>query len=113
MAIHPRYFGREVPNNSSDFDAYKWNAEGRKNAALYIKNDPRNHPHLQGNLDLDWQVLVGRPGPVMTTVTGLSDTTFQLRVGAWSTPLVMTDVLSTRVVPAMLGNGGWVVGVMT
>jgi hypothetical protein len=60
MVIHPRYFGREVPNNSSDFDSYKWNAEGRKNAALYINNDPRNHPHLQENLDLDWQVLVGR-----------------------------------------------------
>jgi hypothetical protein len=65
MVIHPRYFNREVPNNSSDFDAYKWNAEGRKNAALYVKNDPRNHPHLQENLDLDWQVLVGRPGALM------------------------------------------------
>jgi len=52
MVIHPRYFDRKVPNNSSDFDAYKWNAEGRKNAALYIHNDPRNHPHLQENLDL-------------------------------------------------------------
>jgi hypothetical protein len=65
MVIHPRYFDRRVPNNSSDFDAYKWNAEGRKNAALYIDNDPRNHPHLQENLDLDWQVLVGRPGSLM------------------------------------------------
>jgi hypothetical protein len=65
MVIHPRYFDRKVPNNSSDFDAYKWNAEGRKNAALYIDNDPRNHPHLQENLDLDWQVLVGRPGSLM------------------------------------------------
>jgi hypothetical protein len=65
MVIHPRYFDRKVPNNSSDFDAYKWNAEGRKNAALYIQNDPRNHPHLQENIDLDWQVLVGRPGSLM------------------------------------------------
>jgi hypothetical protein len=65
MVIHPRYFDRKVPNNSSDFDAYKWNAEGRKNAALYIHNDPRNHPHLQENIDLDWQVLVGRPGSLM------------------------------------------------
>jgi hypothetical protein len=65
MVIHPRYFDRKVPNNSSDFDAYRWNAEGRKNAALYIHNDPRNHPHLQGNIDLDWQVLVGRPGSLM------------------------------------------------
>jgi hypothetical protein len=65
MVIHPRYFDRKVANNSSDFDAYKWNAEGRKNAALHIHNDPRNHPHLQENIDLDWQVLVGRPGSLM------------------------------------------------
>jgi hypothetical protein len=65
MVIHPRYFDRKVPNNSSDFDAYKWNAEGRKNAALYVQSDPRNHPHLQEDLDLDWQVLVGRPGSLM------------------------------------------------
>ncbi|MFA5956105.1 hypothetical protein [Hyphomicrobium sp.] len=65
MVIHPRYFNREVPNNSSSFDAYKWNAEGRKNASLYVNNDPRNHPHLQENIDLDWQVLVGRPGSLM------------------------------------------------
>jgi hypothetical protein len=65
MVIHPRYFDRKVPNNSSDFDSYKWNAEGRKNAALYVHNDPRNHPHLQEKIDLDWQVLVGRPGALM------------------------------------------------
>jgi hypothetical protein len=65
MVIHPRYFDQKVKNNSSDFDAYKWNAEGRKNAALYIHEDPRNHPHLQENVDLDWQVLVGRPGSLM------------------------------------------------
>jgi hypothetical protein len=27
---HPRYFQAAVPNNSDRFDAYRWNAEGRK-----------------------------------------------------------------------------------
>ncbi len=65
MVIHPRYFDHAVPNNSSDFDSYRWNAEGRKTAASHVHNDPRNHPHLQEKLDLDWQVLVGRPGALM------------------------------------------------
>ena len=65
MVIHPRYFDKPVENNSGGFDAYRWNAEGRKNAAQYIHNDPRNHPHLQADIDLDWQVLVGRPGSLM------------------------------------------------
>jgi hypothetical protein len=65
MVVHPRYFDRPVPNNSSDFDAYEWNANGRKNAANWIHSDPRPHPQLQEALDLDWQVLVGRPGSLM------------------------------------------------
>jgi hypothetical protein len=65
MVIHPRYFDKPVPNNSNDFDAYQWNADGRKKAATYIHSDPRPHPHLQEDIDLDWQVLVGRPGSLM------------------------------------------------
>lgn len=65
MVIHPHYFDKPVPNNSNQFDAYKWNADGRKFAANYIKDDPRPHPHLQQNLDLDWQVIVGEPGSLM------------------------------------------------
>jgi hypothetical protein len=65
FVIHPNYFQRKVKNNSVDFDAYRWNAEGRKNAATYIKDDPRPHPHLQEELDLDWQVILGRPGSMI------------------------------------------------
>ncbi len=65
MVIHPKYFDRAVKNNSADFDAYQWNAEGRKNAAQYISADPRPHPHLQEALDLDRTVLVGRPGSMI------------------------------------------------
>ena len=65
FVIHPNYFNRVVKNNSADFDAYKWNAEGRKNAAQFINSDSRPHPHLKEQLDLDWQVLLGRPGSVI------------------------------------------------
>lgn len=62
LVLHPQYFDRPVKNNSGDFDAYRWNAEGRKSAAQYINSDPRPHPHLQEAIELDREVLVGRPG---------------------------------------------------
>jgi hypothetical protein len=65
FVIHPNYFQRQVKNNSDQFDAYRWNADGRKRAAEYITEDPRPHPHLQEPLDLDWQVLVGQPGSIV------------------------------------------------
>jgi len=65
FVLHPRYFDRKVPNNSHEFDAYKWNAEGRRQAAQYISTDPRPHPHLQEARDLDWQVLIGDPGSLI------------------------------------------------
>lgn len=65
MVIHPKYFDKAVPNNSSTFDAYQWNADGRKKAAAYIHSDPRPHPHLQENLELDWQAIAGAPGSLM------------------------------------------------
>jgi hypothetical protein len=65
MVIHPRYFDQRVANNSDQFDAYRWNADGRAKAATYIHEDPRPHPHLQEKIDLDMQVLVGQPGSLM------------------------------------------------
>ena len=65
MVIHPRFFDVPVENSSNNFDTYKWNADGRKLAATYIHEDPRPHPHIQEERDLDWQVLVGQPGSLM------------------------------------------------
>jgi hypothetical protein len=65
FVIHPKFFNRVVKNNSHEFDAYRWNAEGRKTAAQFINTDPRPHPHLKEEVDLDWQVLVGRPGSLI------------------------------------------------
>jgi hypothetical protein len=65
LQIHPAFFDQAVPNNSNQFDAYEWNAQGRKNAATYIHEDPRPHPHLQGARELDRQVIVGQPGSLI------------------------------------------------
>lgn len=65
LVMHPKFFDIPVPNNSADFDAYRWNAEGRKSAAQYITSDPRPHPHLTEPIDLDRQVLVGGPGSIL------------------------------------------------
>ena len=44
LAFHPQYWEQPVPNTSGAFDAYEWNANGRANAAKFIKSDERNHP---------------------------------------------------------------------
>ena len=62
LVLHPQYFDRPIKNNSGDFDAYRWNAEGRKSAAQYINSDPRPHPHVQEAIEPGREVLVGRPG---------------------------------------------------
>jgi hypothetical protein len=44
MAFHPGYWDKPIKNTSRRFDYYRWNAEGRANAATYIDSDPRDQP---------------------------------------------------------------------
>jgi hypothetical protein len=44
MAFHPRYLGTSIKNSSADFNYYRWNAVGRKNAAQHVKSDTRVQP---------------------------------------------------------------------
>jgi hypothetical protein len=44
LAFHPEGWETAFENTSGGFDPYDWNANGRKEAAKYIKNDTRNHP---------------------------------------------------------------------
>jgi hypothetical protein len=46
MQFHPDWWQCPVPNTSDDFDAYEWNRTSRRDAATYIKEDPRPHPRL-------------------------------------------------------------------
>lgn len=62
LAFHRAFFETKVPNNSADFDAYEWNAAGRKDAAKFINDDPRPHPHATSAKDLESEVIVGGPG---------------------------------------------------
>jgi hypothetical protein len=51
MAFHPRYWGVPTKNSSGDFNYYRWNADGRKNAAQHVKSDTRVQPHATETLD--------------------------------------------------------------
>jgi hypothetical protein len=53
MAFHPRYWGASIKNSSADYNYYRWNAEGRKNAAQHVKSDTRVQPHALEPLELE------------------------------------------------------------
>ena len=53
MAFHPRYWGASIKNSSADFNYYRWNADGRKNAAQHVKSDTRVQPHAEETLELE------------------------------------------------------------
>ena len=53
MAFHPRYWQEAVQNTSADFNYYRWNADGRKNAAQHVKSDTRRQPGATQPLDLE------------------------------------------------------------
>lgn len=61
MAFHPRYWSQGVQNESSSFNYYDWNKNGRKNAAQYIKQDTRKQPHAVEPLELEPQIRVVCP----------------------------------------------------
>lgn len=53
IAFHPRYWSQPVLNGSSKFNYYKWNAEGRTNAAKHIRSDTREQPKAEEPMDLE------------------------------------------------------------
>jgi hypothetical protein len=61
LAFHPRYWDRPIRNGSSQFDYYRWNADGRKNAAKHIKSDTRVQPHAEEPLELGPEIRVVCP----------------------------------------------------
>src|SRR6516162_8627647 len=63
MAFHPRYWEQPIKNGSSSFNYYRWNADGRANAAKHITSDTRVQPRAEEPLELEPQVrLVCPPG---------------------------------------------------
>ena len=58
LAFHPRYFDRPVRNDSENFNYYRWNSEGRKNAANHIKTDTRPQPKALEPVEIEPQLRV-------------------------------------------------------
>ena len=66
MQFHPDFWQRPAPNTSNDFDAYEWNRTARRDAAAYVKDDPRPHPRLaEGRPGTELRV-VGEPGSMLS-----------------------------------------------
>ena len=66
MAFHPRYWSEAVKNGSHTFDYYRWNSDGRANAAKHIKTDTRVQPKPEQDMELDPQVrIVLSPGDMV------------------------------------------------
>jgi len=76
MAFHPRYWGASIRNSSADFNYYRWNADGRKNAALHVKSDTRVQPHAEEALQLepDVRVVVPAGGIIVFSAAHLHST---------------------------------------
>jgi hypothetical protein len=53
MAFHPRHWGASIKNSSAHFNYYRWNADGRKNAAQHVKSDTRVQPRAEETLELE------------------------------------------------------------
>lgn len=66
MQFHPDAWQRPVPNTSDDFDAYEWNKTARRDAATYIKDDPRPHPRLAADQPDSELRIVGEPGSLLS-----------------------------------------------
>lgn len=66
MSFHPDFWQRETTNTSHEFDAYEWNKSARRDAAMFIKSDPRPHPHLDGQGPGSELRIVGEAGSILT-----------------------------------------------
>ena len=51
MGFYPRYFDEAVRNNSEIYNYYEWNTKSRATAAQYVKNDTREQPKAQQELE--------------------------------------------------------------
>ncbi len=95
MAFHPRYWNHYIANGSADFSYYRWNADGRKNAAKHVGTDTRVQPHPEEPIELEPEVCCVVPaGAVIvfsaahlhSTVNNISDRT------RWSVDFRTVDI---------------------
>lgn len=87
MAFHPAYWDRAIENDSAAFDYYRWNAEGRRKAALHVGSDTRQQPHAQEALELtpDLRIVVPTGGIILFSGDHLHSTVPNAtQVARWS-----------------------------
>lgn len=66
LAFHSRYWSKAVKNGSREYNYYRWNAQGRKDAAKQIGKDTRQQPKPEEPIELDPQIrLVVPPGGII------------------------------------------------
>lgn len=66
MQFHPDFWDSPAPNSSHDFDAYEWNRSSRRDAAVYVKDDPRPHPTLSSGTAGAMLRVVGDPASLLS-----------------------------------------------
>jgi hypothetical protein len=101
MAFHPRYWGTSIKNSSADFNYYRWNADGRKNAAQHVKSDTRVQPHAEEPLELEPAVRLVVPAGGIILFSGAhlhSTVRNETSLARWSIDFrtVNVDDLATR-----------------
>jgi hypothetical protein len=101
MAFHPRYWGTSIKNSSADFNYYRWNADGRKNAAQHVKSDTRVQPHAREPLELEPAVRLVVPAGGIILFSGAhlhSTVRNETSLARWSIDFrtVNVDDLATR-----------------
>jgi hypothetical protein len=61
MAFHPNFWSTPISNGSEEFNYYRYNATGRKDAAKHIKSDTRGQPGPREPMVLDPQLRIVCP----------------------------------------------------
>lgn len=95
MSFHPRYWSRSIKNSSREFNYYRWNADGRRNAAQHIKADTRVQPHAEEPLELgpDVRLVVPVGGVILFSAAHLHSTVRNLTLATrWSLDFRTTHV---------------------
>src|SRR5262249_49841331 len=76
-----------IKNSSADFNYYRWNADGRKNASQHVKGDTRVQPRATEQLELEPAVRLVVPagGIILFSAAHLHSTASnQTSVARWS-----------------------------
>ncbi|MCI0540693.1 MAG: hypothetical protein L0Z50_36305 [Verrucomicrobiales bacterium] len=75
MAFHPNYWSTPISNGSEEFNYYRYNATGRKDAAKHIKSDTRSQPGPREPMVLAataYRLPGGRRNPVLRGADALN-----------------------------------------